>query len=132
MQKRSDELSQETQERESKVNQLQEMIERLETSLSNMESENQVLRQQSLVVATADEDKSKQIERLESKIAILESEIQLLHSNSALAVQAVVTPAMNQTSVMENLIHKEIDNGHQLEEAKIVNVCAKFYLANIL
>ena len=39
--------------------------------------------------------------RLESKIAILESEIQLLHSNSALAVQAVVTPAMNQTSVME-------------------------------
>ncbi|KAG2545907.1 hypothetical protein PVAP13_9KG467505 [Panicum virgatum] len=121
MQKRSDELSQETQERESKVNQLQEMIERLETSLSNMESENQVLRQQSLVVATADEDKSKQIERLESKIAILESEIQLLHSNSALAVQAVVTPAMNQTSVMENLIHKEIDNGHQLEEAKIVN-----------
>jgi len=92
MQKRSDELSQETQEQESKVNQLQEMIERLETSLSNMESENQVLRQQSLVVATADEDKSKQIERLESKIAILESEIQLLHSNSALAVQAVVTP----------------------------------------
>jgi hypothetical protein len=28
-----------------------------------MESENQVLRQQSLVVASADEDKSKQIER---------------------------------------------------------------------
>ncbi|RLN40071.1 Myosin-J heavy chain [Panicum miliaceum] len=121
MQKRSDELSHETQERESKVNQIQEMIERLETSLSNMESENQVLRQQSLVVASADEDKSKQIERLESKIAILESEIQLLRSNSALAVQAVVTPEMNQTSIMENLIHKEIDNGHQLEEVKIVN-----------
>jgi len=157
MQKRSDELSQETQEQESKVNQLQEMIERLETSLSNMESENQVLRQQSLVVATADEDKSKQIERyilqyvylhshlfffflsggshpmrasqvkknglfrLESKIAILELEIQLLRSNSAPAVQAVVTPEMYQTSVMENLIHKEVDNGHQLEEAKIVN-----------
>ncbi|KAG2535231.1 myosin-12-like isoform X1 [Panicum virgatum] len=121
MQKRSDELSQETQEQESKVNQLQEMIERLETSLSNMESENQVLRQQSLVVATADEDKSKQIERLESKIAILESEIQLLRSNSAPAVQAVVTPEMYQTSVMENLIHMEVDNGHQLEEAKIVN-----------
>ncbi|OEL34730.1 Myosin-12, partial [Dichanthelium oligosanthes] len=116
LQKRSDELSQDTQERESKVIQLQEMIERLETSLSNMESENQVLRQQSLVVASADEDKSKQIERLESKIAILESEIQLLCSNSALAVQAVVTPEMNQTSVME-----EIDNRHQLEEVKIVN-----------
>ncbi|CAN6292499.1 unnamed protein product [Urochloa humidicola] len=121
LQKRSDELSQETQERESKINQLQEMIERLETSLSNMESENQVLRQQSLVVASADEDKSKQIERLESKIAILELENQLLRSNSALAVQAVVTPEMNQTSVMENLIHKEIDNGHRLEEVKIVS-----------
>nr|CAB3498219.1 unnamed protein product [Digitaria exilis] len=121
LQKRSDELSQETQERESKVIQLQEIIERLETSLSNMESENQVLRQQSLVVASADEDKSKQIERLESKIAILESDIQLLHSNSACAVQAVAAPEMNQTSVMENLIHKEIDNGHQIEEVKIVN-----------
>ncbi|CAL4935930.1 unnamed protein product [Urochloa decumbens] len=121
LQKRSDELSQETQERESKVNELQEMIERLETSLSNMESENQVLRQQSLVVASADEDKSKQIERLESKIATLESEIQLLRSNSVLAVQAVVTPEMNQTSVMENLIHKETDNGHRLEEVKIVS-----------
>nr|TKV91368.1 hypothetical protein SEVIR_9G091500v2 [Setaria viridis] len=122
LQKRSDELSQETLERESKVNQLQEMIERLETSLSSMESENQVLRQQSLVVASADEDKSKQIERLESKIAILESEIQLLRSNSVLAVQAIVTPEMNQTSVMENLVHKEIDNRHQLEEVKIANV----------
>jgi myosin-5 len=39
--------------------------------------------------------------RLESKIAILESEIQLLRSNSALAAQAVVTPEMNQTSIME-------------------------------
>ncbi|WVZ60536.1 hypothetical protein U9M48_010546 [Paspalum notatum var. saurae] len=116
LQKQSDELSHETQERESKVNQLQQMIERLETSLSNMESENQVLRQQSLLVASADEDKSKQIERLESKIATLESEIQLLQSNSALAVQAVVTTEMNQTTVME-----EHDNGHQLEEVKIVN-----------
>ncbi|CAL4927331.1 unnamed protein product [Urochloa decumbens] len=104
LQKRSDELSQETQERESKVHELQEMIERLETSLSNMESENQVLRQQSLVVASADEDKSKQIERMESKIATLESEIQLLRSNSVLSVQTVVTPEMNQTSVMEEQV----------------------------
>jgi myosin-5 len=96
-----------------------------------MESENQLLRQQSLVVASADEDKSKQIERylaftsffsfwtafiyyekgsqvkgnglfrLESKIATLESEIQLLRSNSVIAVQAIVTPEMNQTSIME-------------------------------
>ncbi|KAL6637848.1 hypothetical protein ACP70R_025420 [Stipagrostis hirtigluma subsp. patula] len=119
LQKRSDEMSQETQEQESKVNQLQEMIERLETSLSSMESENQVLRQQSLV-ASADEDKSKQIETLESKIAILESEIQLLRSNSSLPVQAVITPDVNQKPVMENHI-QGLDNGHQLEEVNIVN-----------
>ncbi|XP_062212403.1 myosin-12-like [Phragmites australis] len=115
LQKQSDELSQETQERGSKLNQLQEMIERLETSLSDVESENQVLRQQSLV-ASADEDKSKQIERLESKIAVLESEIQLLRSNSTLAVQAVVTPEVNQTLATEGT-----DSGRQLEEVKIVN-----------
>ncbi|AQK62955.1 Myosin-12 [Zea mays] len=115
-QKQSDELSQETQEQASKVTELQELVERLEASLSNMESENQVLRQQSLVVASADEDKSKQIESLESKIATLESEIELLHSNSALAIQAVVTPEMNQTTVIE-----EFDKGHQLEEVKTVN-----------
>ena len=39
--------------------------------------------------------------RLESKIATLESEIELLRSNSALAVQAVVTPEINQTTVIE-------------------------------
>jgi hypothetical protein len=38
---------------------------------------------------------------LESKIATLESEIELLHSNSALAIQVVVTPEMNQTTVIE-------------------------------
>ncbi|TVU45041.1 hypothetical protein EJB05_04510, partial [Eragrostis curvula] len=114
VQKHSDELSQETQERDSKISQLQEMIERLETSLLNMESENQVLRQQSLV-ASADEEKSKQIEGLESKIATLESEIQLLRRNSTLVVQAVVTQE-NQASVMEVL-----DDGHQLEEVKLVD-----------
>lgn len=39
--------------------------------------------------------------RLESKIATLESEIELLRSNSTLAVQEVVTPEMNQTTVIE-------------------------------
>ncbi|KAL6894082.1 hypothetical protein ACP4OV_008180 [Aristida adscensionis] len=118
LEKQSDEMSQETRERESKVNQLQEMIERLETSLSTMESENQVLRQQSLL-ASADEDKSKQIEGLESKIAILESEIQLLRSNSMLAVQAVVAPEMDQKSVLES--PQGLDNGHQHEAVQIVN-----------
>jgi len=47
-----------------------------------------------LVVASADEEKSKQIERQESKNAILESETQLLGSNSALAVQPAARPEM--------------------------------------
>lgn len=115
VQRKCDELSLDTQERDSKINQLREVIERLEINLSNLESENQVLRQQSLL-ASADEDKSKQIESLESKIAILESENHLLRSNSALPVQAVVTPEVIQPSVME-----ELENGHQLEELKIVN-----------
>uniref|UniRef100_A0A0E0GTN2 Cysteine synthase n=1 Tax=Oryza nivara TaxID=4536 RepID=A0A0E0GTN2_ORYNI len=100
VQKESDELSREILEKDSKLNQLQEMIERLETNLSSLESENQVLRQQSLL-ASADDDKSKQIESLESKIAILESENQLLRSKSSVAVQAVITPEVIQPSAME-------------------------------
>jgi len=49
-----------------------------------------------LVVASADEEKSKQIERQESKNAILESETQLLGSNSALAVQPAARPEMEE------------------------------------
>ncbi|KAM0929591.1 hypothetical protein ACQ4PT_001616 [Festuca glaucescens] len=115
IQKKSDDLSQETQEQASKINELQEMITRLETNLSNMESENHVLRQQSLL-ASADDDKTKQIESLESKIAILESENQLLRSNSALAAQAVVTPEVIQPSAM-----KVLENGQQLGELNIIN-----------
>ncbi|XP_052147417.1 myosin-12-like isoform X1 [Oryza glaberrima] len=114
VQKESDELSREILEKDSKLNQLQEMIERLETNLSSLESENQVLRQQSLL-ASADDDKSKQIESLESKIAILESENQLLRSKSSVAVQAVITPEVIQPSAMEGLV-----NGYQLEEHKIL------------
>lgn len=115
IQKQSDDLSQETQERASKINQLQEMITRLETNLSNMESENHVLRQQSLL-ASADDDKTKQIESLESKIAILESENQLLRSNSALAAQAAVAPEVIQPSAM-----KVLENGQQLGELNVIN-----------
>ena len=51
--------------------------------------------------------------RLECKIATLELEIQLLCSNSALAVQVVVTPGMNQRKVVEvNLL--EVNFGKTL------------------
>ncbi|VAI36665.1 unnamed protein product [Triticum turgidum subsp. durum] len=102
--KQSDELSREAQERDCKINELQEMIARLETNLSNMESENHVLRQQSLLASADDDNKTKQIESLESKIAILESENQVLRSNPAPAVQAVVNPEVIQPSVMKNPI----------------------------
>ena len=49
----------------------------------------------------ASQTKKNDMFRLESKIATLESEIEFLRSNSALAVQAVVTPEMNQTIVIE-------------------------------
>lgn len=117
VQKQSDELSRETQERDSKINELQEMIARLETNLSNMESENHVLRQQSLLASADDDNKTKQIESLESKIAILESENQVLRSNPAPAVQAVVNPEVIQPSVM-----KVLENGHQLGEPKMEEV----------
>ncbi|VAI36666.1 unnamed protein product [Triticum turgidum subsp. durum] len=116
--KQSDELSREAQERDCKINELQEMIARLETNLSNMESENHVLRQQSLLASADDDNKTKQIESLESKIAILESENQVLRSNPAPAVQAVVNPEVIQPSVM-----KVLENGHQLGEPKMVRGC---------
>ncbi|VAI21872.1 unnamed protein product [Triticum turgidum subsp. durum] len=117
IQKQSDELSRETQERDSKINQVQDMIARLETNLSNMESENHVLRQQSLLASADDDNKTKQIESLESKIAILESENQLLRSNPAPAVQAVVTP-----EVIEPAVVKVLENGHQHGEPKMEEV----------
>jgi hypothetical protein len=49
----------------------------------------------------ASQTKKNDMFRLESKIATLESEIELLRSNSTLAVQEVVTPEMNQTTVIE-------------------------------
>uniref|UniRef100_M8BS99 Myosin-J heavy chain n=1 Tax=Aegilops tauschii TaxID=37682 RepID=M8BS99_AEGTA len=121
IQKQSDELSREAQERDSKINELQEMIARLETNLSNMESENHVLRQQSLLASADDDNKTKQIESLESKIAILESENQVLCSNPAPAVQAVVNPEVIQPSVMKNS-HQVLENGHQLGEPKMEEV----------
>uniref|UniRef100_A0A6V7QYP6 Myosin-12 n=1 Tax=Ananas comosus var. bracteatus TaxID=296719 RepID=A0A6V7QYP6_ANACO len=110
VQKVAEALLKDTQEYQSKISQLQEMIESLETNLSNLESENQVLRQQALVTST-NEDQSEQIKSLESKIATLESENRELRSRPAVAAQPLVIPELNQPHIV-----KSLENGHQEEK----------------
>jgi myosin-5 len=50
-QKESEERLQRAQEAEAKMEQMQEALQRMEEKLGNMESENQVLRQQTLVLS---------------------------------------------------------------------------------
>ncbi|PKA49353.1 hypothetical protein AXF42_Ash014255 [Apostasia shenzhenica] len=94
-------LVKETEESHIKLSHLQDMIESLETNLSSLESENQVLRQQALVAST-NEELAEEIKRplkfdgymlpsLESKIADLEYENKLLHSKTAKAAQQTLT-----------------------------------------
>ncbi|KAL6954316.1 hypothetical protein U1Q18_043179 [Sarracenia purpurea var. burkii] len=69
----------EAEDSQLKVSELQETIERLELNLSNLESENQVLRQQALV-ASIHEDLSEEMKITNNKIKDLESENELLRS----------------------------------------------------
>ncbi|OAY75620.1 Myosin-12 [Ananas comosus] len=103
VQKVAEALLKDTQEYQSKISQLQEMIESLETNLSNLESENQVLRQQALVTST-NEDQSEQIKSLESKIATLESENRELRSRPAVAAQPLVIPELNQPHIVKESV----------------------------
>ncbi|KAF2319319.1 hypothetical protein GH714_014756 [Hevea brasiliensis] len=76
----------EAEEAQLKAMQLQETIERLELNLSNLESENQVLRQQALV-ASANNDLSEELDILKHKIKDLESENELLRKRPAVLEQ---------------------------------------------
>ncbi|XP_022991847.1 myosin-12 isoform X2 [Cucurbita maxima] len=67
--------------------QLQESIERLESNLSSLESENQVLRQQALVAAD-NESLSEELQALKSKIGSLEAENEALR-NRTVAVEHI-------------------------------------------
>ncbi|XP_038720466.1 myosin-12 isoform X1 [Tripterygium wilfordii] len=96
----------EAEEAEVKATQLQETIERLELNLSNLESENQVLRQQTLVAST-NEDISTELEILKSKIVSLESE------NESLRNKASIKQIANSE---RDPSFKSLDNGHQIEE----------------
>ncbi|KAK2637182.1 hypothetical protein Ddye_031974 [Dipteronia dyeriana] len=79
---------------------LQHTIDRLELNLSNLESENQVLRQQALVAPT-NEDLSEELRKLKSKLDDLESENELLRINSAIAKQ-IDTQEKVSTNVKES------------------------------
>ncbi|KAJ1377259.1 Dilute domain, partial [Sesbania bispinosa] len=122
----------EAEEAQLKAAQLQETIERLELSLSNLESENQVLCQQSLV-ESKNEELSEEIKALKGQIANLESENEFLRSQeaAAAALEQKVHPEKIETdqevavveqiqprviAVNMNAQIKSMDNGNQTEE----------------
>ncbi|THF98798.1 hypothetical protein TEA_005046 [Camellia sinensis var. sinensis] len=93
-----------------KTSELQETIERIELNLSNLESENQVLRQQALVAST-NEDLSEEVKLLKSKVGDLESDNELLRSQKV-TVEQITTPERVQ------LQSKYFGNGHHREEER--------------
>uniref|UniRef100_A0AB38Z7G9 TRAFAC class myosin-kinesin ATPase2 n=1 Tax=Paeonia suffruticosa TaxID=45171 RepID=A0AB38Z7G9_PAESU len=108
VQKQSKENLKEAEEALLKITQLQGTIERLELNLSNIESENQILRRQALVASTS-EDLSEEMKILKSKIADLESENDSLRNQTAI-LGFKATPERVPSHV------KSVNNGRQTEE----------------
>ncbi|CAH8264422.1 unnamed protein product [Arabidopsis lyrata] len=114
----------EAEDAKSKAIQFQEIIERLETNLSNLESENQVLRQQALAASTSVEETG-ELNSLKDKVAILESENESLRRQTASA-EKTMPPARVFAS------EKNLENQHQIKEIQAtkeprnpINVLAK-------
>ncbi|XP_020591661.1 myosin-12 [Phalaenopsis equestris] len=128
VQKQTETLIKETEESQIKIYQLQEMIERLETNLSSLESENHVLRQQALV-ASENEELTEEIRSLENKIAELESENRLLQSRPVQVVQTT-----SAVEILHSQVAQTLENGHQepREEPIIENVPVVVPLATTL
>ncbi|XP_012567542.1 myosin-12 isoform X2 [Cicer arietinum] len=97
----------EAEEAQLKATQLQETIERLELSLSNLESENQVLCQQALV-ESKNEDLSEEIKILKDRITNLESENEFLRSQAAVVVEQKVHPEKVETDNQEVAVVQQI------------------------
>ncbi|KAJ0797373.1 putative myosin ATPase [Helianthus annuus] len=102
----------ELEESQAKISGLQETIERLDANLSNMESENQVLREQALVAST-NEELSEETELLKSKIKELESENEILR-NRKVVVEQITTPMSTPEKLLPQLQH--LDNGHETKD----------------
>lgn len=98
----------ELEESQAKISGLQETIERLDANLSNLESENQVLRQQALVAST-NEDLTEETEHLKSKIKELESENEFLRSQKVV-VEQITTPEK------VSPLLQSLDNGHEKDD----------------
>ncbi|GFQ02300.1 myosin-12 [Phtheirospermum japonicum] len=95
----------EAEEAQMRASQLQETIERLEVNVANLESENQVLRQQALA-ASAKEDFTEEMELLKGQINDLESENKLLRS------QKVVVEQIAKSDDEVSLSVKDLNNGY--------------------
>ncbi|KAL9676992.1 hypothetical protein QQ045_005215 [Rhodiola kirilowii] len=100
-----------------KSSQLQEIIERLELNLSNLESENQILRQQA-IVTSSNEELCEEMEILKSKIAELESENEMLRTSKISMVHAVIPDRTSEQAVPVQ-IPSETANGIIPSEAKV-------------
>ncbi|KAL3622382.1 hypothetical protein CASFOL_033793 [Castilleja foliolosa] len=95
----------EAEEAQMRVSKLQETIERLEVNVSNLESENQILRQQALA-ASAKEDFTEDMELLNEHIKDLESENKLLRS------QKVVVEQIARFDDHVSVSVKDLNNGY--------------------
>ncbi|KAF6139301.1 hypothetical protein GIB67_021511 [Kingdonia uniflora] len=111
-QNESESSSKKAEELQSRISQFQETVERLEVNLSNLESENQVLRQEALDAST-NEDISEEVKILESKIASLETENELLRNQKPVVVQQLVP--VEQIQAPETKI---FENGQEREEVQ--------------
>ncbi|KAL9368088.1 hypothetical protein Peur_039287 [Populus x canadensis] len=109
LEKESKARTKEAEESHLKTMTLQDTIERLELNLSNLESENQVLRQQALD-ASENEGLSEELKILKSMIAELESENELLRKQPAILEQ--MTPEI----ILPRVKSFENGHGHQREE----------------
>ncbi|GER57807.1 myosin family protein [Striga asiatica] len=96
----------EAAEAQKRAAELQDTIERLEINVSNLESENQVLRQQALA-ASAKEDSAEETEYLRGKIRDLESENNFLRSQKVVVEQI----ASSDGQICQPV--KDLNNEHQ-------------------
>ncbi|XP_010522267.1 PREDICTED: myosin-12 isoform X2 [Tarenaya hassleriana] len=100
----------EAEDAKAKAMQLQETIERLDSNLSNLESENQVLRQQALV-DSMDTEASEELRSLRERIAILVLENESLRSQVATVEKTTPPESVPSPAKIQ-------ENGHRKEETQ--------------
>ncbi|CAI9103295.1 OLC1v1001751C1 [Oldenlandia corymbosa var. corymbosa] len=114
VQKESEARLKEAEELQLRVLKLQETIGRLELNLSNLEAENQVIRQQALA-ASPDDEFNEHIELLKRKIIDLESENELLRSQKIVLVE-LPTSEGEATILKGSKLNLQLNNGFHRKE----------------